>query len=59
MTNQTGERLARSRCYRCDGEIMLAGFGEYGTYCPVCMYYINAERAYQHGLKLEREDDAD
>ena len=56
MTDQTGERLARSACPKCDSLDMHMALG-HGLVCVDCLAYATTEAAYAHGLKLEREKD--
>jgi len=63
MTNQTGERLARSACPKCgSGVAHSAGVAYYTSreiICYRCHYLCTPDEAYQHGLELEREQNAE
>ena len=74
MTDQAGERLARSACEHCDSRALQKGhiginpelFPDLDRshsmaclWCKGCGFPSNPDAAFRHGLKLERDAAAD
>ena len=58
MSDQAGERLARSACPNCDGPVKsIYGGPSCYAMCEPCGLAFGSDEAYQHGLKLEEERD--
>ena len=55
MTDQSGERLARSACPECGSRLLSESWDGWSLECVDCGGETSRGQAYQHGLKLERE----